>query len=65
MATIVNPLNLYGPYIPPTFESIPQGGGGSSDVDKKEVEEMIKAAQANAVFIAPVNNNNSDPVVNP
>ena len=51
MTTIVNPLNLYGPYIPPTFEATDYEGGGSSDVDEKKVNEMIDEKIKNAVFI--------------
>ena len=52
---IVNPLNFYGPYIPPTFEAMPSGGG-SGDVDEKKVNELIDKKIENAVFIdEPVN----------
>lgn len=49
MTTTVNPLNLYGPYIPPTFEAMESGSSG--DVDEKKVNELIDNKIATAVFI--------------
>ena len=54
MSTVVNPLNLYGPYIPPTFEVMKPSGGGSGDVDEEKVNELIDDKIKNAVFVQQV-----------
>jgi hypothetical protein len=48
MATIVNPLNLYGPYVPTTFETMSSESG---DVDEEKVNELIDKKIENAAFI--------------
>lgn len=48
MATVINPLNLYGPYIPTTFEVKSYGNDG---VDENKVNEMIDDKLENAVFV--------------
>ena len=52
---VVNPLNFYGPFVPPTFEAMPSGGSG--DVDEQKVNELIDKKIENAVFIdEPISN---------
>jgi hypothetical protein len=51
MSSVVNPLNLYGPYVPPTFEVMKPSGGGSGDVDEEKVNELIDDKIKNAVFV--------------
>lgn len=51
MTTTVNPLNFYGPYVPPTFESMKPSGGGSGDIDEQKVNELIDKKIEDAVFI--------------
>lgn len=45
--TVGNPLNYYGPFVPPTFEAKQIEDGGTS---KEDVQEMIDDSLENAVF---------------
>ena len=51
MNSVVNPLNFYGPYVPPTFEAMKSSGGASGDVDEDKVNELIDDKIKNAVFV--------------